>query len=245
MGKPENREHDAAGKDAVLRLVRKRLMAIVAAIDAVTDTGDADARETVDVETLVRVFGRRLRSTDKELAASQEGDSARGVGEHCLDPRRRLEYALQKKFKTNDTVELNASGWYGDRSVKLSSAPKAIPLGRILDYVVLRALATYAIAKPGQYIRIDDLIVHLQSDSKGLQTRLGDFVADGLSPEELWKSFSRLRRKIAKAGGRKELIEKSSSHGGGFRLSTPPWNIVVSDPIDDDDVEEGPAGGEA
>ena len=239
MGKPETTDRKAE-EVTFVRLVRNLLVSIVSAIDAATDTVDGCAKEKVGADAMMRELSMRLHLAGKDLGIPlDEGNtSSKGRSVLYLDPRSTLDYGHTMSFRTNDVVLLVAPDWYGDKYLKLSSACGPIALGTMVDFLLLRALALYAIKNPGQYMRMTDLLDDLTSQSEGVTTHLGNSLSKGLSETVIWKSLHRLRNKICDAGGRGEIIETAPTYNGGFRLSTPPWNIILVDPTSDGGLSE-------
>ncbi len=229
MGVPNTREFKDESL-AFARTVQAWLRALAATIDEVIEK--ADGAPAAHGDAVLRELRLRWLSATRDSDGTLDEDTARGNrADHDPDPRRALAYGHAMGFRSNDVLLLVAPEWYGDKYLKLSSASGPIRLGALADFMLLRTLAMHAIECPGQFIRMTDLLDRLADECKGLTTRLGDPLTDGLSETVIWRSLHRLRDKIRKAGGREEIIETSPTFNGGFRLSTPPWNIVLIDPV--------------
>lgn len=232
MGKPDTTERNTESA-TIVWLVRDLLVGVASTIEAATEAVDG-AGEGAGRDVMAELM-ERLRLAGKDLGVpGNEEHSSQGGGVPRLDPHRTLEYGHTMGFKSNDIVLLVAPSWYGDKYLKLSSAPLPITLGNLSDFMLLRSLAMFARDDPGQFIRMPDLLDDLDYQCRGLTNRIGKPLPECLSEPVIWKSLNRLRSKISNAGGRDEIIETASAYNGGFRLSTPPWNIILVDPSIDE-----------
>jgi len=145
------------------------------------------------------------------------------------DTAQRFQFFKEKEFRSSDVIKLVAEDLYGHRYLEISAAAGVISIGCILDYVLLRALAQHAITSPGEFVRIPDLLDEV-SDIAGLTTLKGNSLSDVLDENALRKTIWRLRAAIRRTGRYDEIIETAGEKGGGYRLSVPPWNVILIDP---------------
>lgn len=93
------------------------------------------------------------------------------------------------------------------------------------EWLVLKHLAIAALGRPGAYLRVSEIVDALQEDRFRIKAGIWDLVL----AEDVHKAIGILREEIEKAGGNPRLIESSESYGGGYRISTPYYNIIIED----------------
>jgi len=128
-------------------------------------------------------------------------------------------------YKTNDIVCVKA-----DRSLQVSGLPP-ITLGK-RAFMVLRILGRHALAHPAAFMNIADLLNAVLEELGCYANEKGTSFWPDPVPEDIHKIVNILREEVRKAGGNPLLIESSPSYGGGYRLSTPHYNIIVQEDLD-------------
>ena len=180
-----------------------------------------------------------------ELAAleSEEPDETQVQGDmklrgHDVLINMRIREITEAGFLTNDIVQLTGGlGKEDTRQMKINGLP-AIKLDR-REFGVMLVLAKHAVStrhlldRPPQpvYLAINDILDEVENLNKarGKSGMDPEFWRDP-SAEDVRRCVFSLRKKIREAGGNERLVESAPQRGGGYRLSTAWWNVIVALP---------------
>jgi hypothetical protein len=149
--------------------------------------------------------------------------------------KKRFTFCQLHRYTSDYRIWLSADELYGHRELLIMDSPntKSIPLGNVIEYLVLRALAHHAKNRQtaGQFMRLPDLVDELCS-LEGVMTQKGNLVADVVDEFVVRKAIKRIRDAVIKKLGSSSdvLIETAPEKGAGYRLSVCPGRIIIDDP---------------
>jgi hypothetical protein len=200
------------GRLAVLRLAKGALE-------------DQDGAEAALVEATV-LLHKVLALAEAIRPEHEQALSGAGIATQAAALRAQLDNLAAFTYKTNDVVCLKGA-LEGDHYLQVNGLPP-ITLGK-RAFLVLRILARHAVARPGAFMTISEMLDAVSEHPGVCANQKEATFWNNPIAEDIHKAVSTLRDEIENAGGNRLLIESSETYGGGYRLSTPHYNIIVED----------------
>jgi hypothetical protein len=143
-----------------------------------------------------------------------------------------------RQYKTNDIVEIPAAFSLGAEGLKVGINGSFPGFGK-RESLLLRVLALYAVGAEARgpepasaaspYLSVGEIMRRI--DQLRNAAGLGEFWSNMIDCE-VYTVICSIRRHLMEAGLNRHLVE--GSRGSGYRLSTPPWNVILRPPNGDD-----------
>ena len=144
-----------------------------------------------------------------------------------------LKEAKESEFKTNDLVQITGSFLSLEKTLRINGM-RPIRLNQA-EFLFLKVLSAHALTRRGlssprrviggSFLGVDEVFQAVEEWRKDEPT-LAAFWSQATFPT-VHRTVWELRQKITDVGANPKLIETGPPGEGGYRLSTPPHNILI------------------